>query len=86
VYIWPLMTLLDQPVSYLLRLTFALIFTHPLKSIAITAATLLPLLVSLLLPPVFLLFVTLSTTAAIASYGTWLMIQGHLNSHTPEPS
>lgn len=84
VYIWPLVTLFDRPLIQIMRLTGALIFSYPIRSATLAIAAVLPIAVSILLPFAFLLFVTFSLTAYVASYGTWLILQKHFGVEEPE--
>jgi uncharacterized membrane protein YesL len=74
-YIWPLVTMIDMGINQLNKMVFMLIFTHPFKSAGLLVLALLPIALTLILPRAFLLFTLVSTTAYIASYGTWFILR-----------
>lgn len=84
IYIWFLMANTDLSLKALIKFALILVVTYPLRSLIMTIATLLPIIVSYFLPPLILLFVTISASAYIASLGAWIILQKHLTAQELE--
>lgn len=78
-YVWPLLILFDLPPRQLAAMALKLVFAHPLESLGVLAATLVPVLISALLPRAVFLFVTAALCAYIICWGTWRVIRPHLS-------
>jgi uncharacterized membrane protein YesL len=79
-YAWSLLVLLDLPLRTLLKTSLQLVFLHPLWSIGMIIAAVLPIVISLLvLPGAALVLFTFSCCACIVSWGAWRVIRGHLS-------
>ncbi len=79
VYIWFLIATIDLPLKTLLKLMLIFVFTYPLKSFGITVLVIIPVILTPLLPALFFLFISASTTAYIASRGAWFIVQEHFS-------
>jgi uncharacterized membrane protein YesL len=77
-YAWPLLVVLDLPLRGLLEKSFKLALAHPGWTLLMTSAAVSPLLLSLLLPRAFLLFLSFAMAALIGSWGAWRVIQRYL--------
>ncbi len=77
-YIWPLLVTFDLPLRDLLETAVKLVFAHPVASIGMLLVTLAILLVSTLLPAMFLLLASVSTCALFISWGVWRVVRGHI--------
>jgi uncharacterized membrane protein YesL len=80
-YIWPLLVLFDLPLRRLFDLSWRLAFAHPFWSFLIMVAASVPLLLGLVVPPVFMVLVIFSTIALIVNWGAWRIIRKYA---TPE--
>ncbi len=76
-YAWSIVSLLDLPLRGVIKLSLLLTLSHPLRSLFITLAALIPLLASLALPIAFLLILSLSVSAYIAARGVWRVLRVH---------
>ncbi len=76
-YAWSILSLLDLPLRGTIKLSLLLTLSHPLRSLFITVAALLPLLASLALPVAFLLLVSLSVSAYIGARGVCGALRVH---------
>jgi uncharacterized membrane protein YesL len=76
-YLWPLLVTVDLPVSRLIRIAARLVFLHPAWSLFAGTLMLTPLLLSLILPQFIALILTFSSTALLASWGAWHVIEQH---------
>ena len=79
VYVWPLLVTVDPPLKVLLKNAVKLALVHPFWGILVLAAGLVPLLVSLLLPQIFLIIVTFAATVLIIYAGAWRVIRRYLD-------
>jgi uncharacterized membrane protein YesL len=77
-YAWPLLTLLDLPLPRLLEKSLKLALAHPAWTLLMTIAAVSPLLLSLLLPRAFLLFLSFATATLITTSAAWRIIQRYL--------
>jgi uncharacterized membrane protein YesL len=77
-YAWPLLVLLDLSLPHLIEKSFKLALTHPAWTLLMTIAAVSPLLLSLLLPRAFLLFLSFATAALITTWAAWRIIQRYL--------
>ncbi len=78
-YVWPLLILFDLPLRPLATMALKLVFAHPLESLGVLAAALVPVLISVLLPRAVFLFVTVALCAYIICWGTWRVLRPHLS-------
>lgn len=79
VYIWPLLVTVNPPLKTLLKNAIKLAVVHPFWGVLVLAAGLAPLLVSLLLPQIFLVTITFAATALIIYAGAWRVIHRYLD-------
>jgi uncharacterized membrane protein YesL len=77
-YAWPLLTLLDLPLPRLLEKSLKLALAHPTWTLVMAIAAVSPLLLSLLLPRAFLLFLSFATATLITTWAAWRVIQRYL--------
>ena len=79
VYVWPLLVTVDLPLKALLKNTVKLAIVHPFWGVLVLLASLIPLLVSLLLPQAFFITVTFAATVLIIYAGAWRVIRRYLD-------
>ena len=81
VYVWPLLAVWDVPLRQILSFALQLVFAHPLWSIGVALATLVPPIIAsvLLLPAAVMLFGGVSCSAYIACWGTWQVARRYLS-------
>ena len=77
-YLWPLLVTFDLPFRELLETAVKLVFAHPFASIGMLLVTLAIVLVSSLLPQMFLLLGSISACALFISWGVWRVVRGHI--------
>lgn len=80
-YVWSLMVLFeDMGLKQLAETSFKLVFAHPLWSMGVLVAALVPVVISLVFPQVVFLVFTISCFVLIVNMGTWRIIRRY----TPE--
>ena len=78
-YAWTITCRLNLRLRQSVKLSLLLALSYPLKSLLIAAAALVPLLLGLVLPIAFLLFLSLGASAYIAARGSWQVLRRHFS-------
>lgn len=77
-YVWPLLVTFDLPLRDLLSTALKLVFAHPFASMGMLFVVLAILLVSTLLPAMFLLLASVSACGLFISWGVWRVVRGYI--------
>jgi uncharacterized membrane protein YesL len=77
-YLWPMMVSFDMPLRQLAANSIRLVFVHPLWSLFMVIVALMPLVASLVLPAVLVIFATFSTLALLVSKAAWRVIRRYM--------
>jgi uncharacterized membrane protein YesL len=77
-YIWPLLVTFEMPLRKLIETAVTLVFSHPFASFGMLLVTMAILLVSVILPAMFVLLVSFSACALFISWGVWRVVRGHI--------
>jgi len=77
VYLWPLLVTIDLPLRKLIELALRLIFLHPVWSLFVGMLTLIPLLLTLVLPRFVAIIFPFSASALLASWGVQHVMEQH---------
>ena len=78
-YAWTIISRLGMPLRQSVKLSLLLALSHPLRSMLIAGAALVPILTGLVLPIAFLLFLSLGASAYIAARGSWWVLRLHFS-------
>lgn len=74
-YLWPLIVTRDRSLRYLIKLSIQLVFSNPFWSFFVAILALVPLLLVMVLPSFVGLIFGFSSSALLASWGAWGIIQ-----------
>lgn len=81
IYLWTLLVLFDLPLRRLFNVAFRLALGHPFSSFLTLVLAVLPLVILVLVPNVFLVLVVFSASALAINWGGWRIIKKYA---TPE--
>jgi uncharacterized membrane protein YesL len=77
-YVWSLLVVLEMKPRQLFATALRLVFAHPLWSLGLLIAALVPIGIGIILPVIVLVFASASGSVFIVNWGAWRIIRQYL--------